>query len=38
VADQLNDRPRKRLDAATPREALNALLSNPPENRVATIA
>jgi transposase, IS30 family len=36
VADQLNDRPRKRLDAATPREALNALLSNPPEDRVAT--
>ena len=26
VADQLNDRPRKRLDAATPREALRELL------------
>jgi len=36
VADKLNDRPRKRLDAATPREALNELLSNPPESSVAT--
>jgi IS30 family transposase len=36
VADKLNNRPRKRLDAATPREALNQLLSNPPDNRVAT--
>ena len=36
VADKLNDRPRKRLDAATPREVLNELLSNPPESRVAT--
>lgn len=36
VADQLNDRPRKRLEAATPREALNELLLNPPESRVAT--
>jgi IS30 family transposase len=36
IADKLNDRPRKRLDAATPREALNELLSNPPEKRVAS--
>lgn len=36
VANKLNDRPRKRLDAATPREVLKELLSNPPENRVAT--
>ena len=36
VADKLNDRPRKRLGAATPREALNELLSNPPASRVAT--
>jgi len=36
IADRLNDRPRKRLDAATPREALNQLLSEPPQNRVAT--
>lgn len=37
VADKLNDRPRKRLDAATPREALSRLLSEPPQSRVATI-
>ena len=36
VADKLNDRPRKRLDAATPREALNELLSEPPQGPVAT--
>jgi transposase, IS30 family len=36
VADQLNDRPRKRLDAATPREALNALLSDQPSGSVAS--
>ena len=36
VADKLNDRPRKRLDAATPREALTELLSEPPQGRVAT--
>lgn len=36
IADRLNDRPRKRLDAATPREALNQLLSKPPQSRVAT--
>ena len=36
VADKLNDRPRKRLDAATPREALNQLISDPPTERVAT--
>jgi IS30 family transposase len=29
VANQLNDRPRKRLDWKTPKEALRALLSNP---------
>ena len=29
VANQLNDRPRKRLDWRTPKEALRALLSNP---------
>ncbi|MHB1329912.1 MAG: IS30 family transposase [Gemmatimonadales bacterium] len=37
VADKLNDRPRKRLDAATPREALSRLLSEPPQGCVATI-
>lgn len=36
VADKLNDRPRKRLDAATPREALTQLLSEPPQHRVAS--
>jgi IS30 family transposase len=36
VADRLNDRPRKRLDAATPREALNALISEPPQGSVAS--
>jgi IS30 family transposase len=36
VADKLNDRPRKRLDAATPREALNELLSEPPQGCVAS--
>ncbi len=35
VADQLNDRPRKRLDWQTPREALTKLLSNPTETGVA---
>lgn len=35
VADRLNDRPRKRLDAATPREALDQLLSNPSQGSVA---
>lgn len=29
VADELNDRPRKRLDWKTPKEALRTLLSNP---------
>ena len=36
VADKLNDRPRKRLNAATPREALNQLLSNQQNGSVAT--
>ena len=36
VAAQLNDRPRKRLDAATPREALNELLSDQQNGSVAT--
>jgi IS30 family transposase len=36
VADKLNDRPRKRLDAATPREALQQLLSEPPQGSVAS--
>ena len=36
VADKLNDRPRKRLDAATPREALNRLLSDQQNGSVAT--
>lgn len=36
VADQLNDRPRKRLDAATPREALHELLSTQNNGSVAT--
>jgi IS30 family transposase len=31
VANQLNDRPRKRLNWRTPKEALQALLSNPTE-------
>ena len=31
VADQLNDRPRKRLDWRSPKEALRALLSEPPQ-------
>jgi len=37
VADQLNDRPRKRLDAATPREALNQLLSEQQDGSVASV-
>jgi IS30 family transposase len=37
VADQLNDRPRKRLDAATPREALNQLLSDQQDGSVASV-
>lgn len=36
VADNLNDRPRKRLDAATPREALNQLLSDQQNGSVAS--
>lgn len=36
VANQLNDRPRKRLDAATPRETLNQLLSDQQDGSVAT--
>jgi IS30 family transposase len=36
IADRLNDRPRKRLDAATPREALNQLLSDQQNSSVAT--
>jgi len=36
VADKLNDRPRKRLDAATPREALNQLLSDQQDGSVAS--
>jgi IS30 family transposase len=35
VANQLNDRPRKTLDWATPKEALDQLLSNPPVDDVA---
>jgi IS30 family transposase len=36
IADKLNDRPRKRLDAATPREALNQLLSDLEDGSVAS--
>jgi IS30 family transposase len=36
VQDEINDRPRKRLDAMTPAEALKQLLSQPPETGVAT--
>ena len=36
VADKLNDRPRKRLDAATPREAINQLLSSQQDGSVAS--
>jgi IS30 family transposase len=36
VADRLNNRPRKRLDAATPREALNQLLSDQQNGSVAS--
>jgi IS30 family transposase len=36
VADRLNTRPRKTLNWATPAEALDQLLSNPPQPRVAT--
>jgi IS30 family transposase len=35
VADELNDRPRMTLDWHTPREALDRLLSNPPQAGVA---
>lgn len=35
VADKLNDRPRKRLNAATPREALNQLISDQQNGSVA---
>jgi len=38
VAAQLNDRPRKTLDWATPAEALQRLLSTPPETGVALTA
>ncbi len=38
VARELNDRPRKTLQWRTPREALNELLSNPPDNGVAPTA
>jgi IS30 family transposase len=38
VADRLNDRPRKRLDAATPREALTQLLSDQQNGSVASTA
>jgi IS30 family transposase len=39
VADELNNRPRKRLGWKTPAEALDQLLSNPPEHSpVATTA
>ena len=36
VADKLNDRPRKRLDAATPREAIHQLLSDLQNGSVAS--
>jgi transposase, IS30 family len=36
VQDEINDRPRKRLDAMTPAEALKQLLSRPTETGVAT--
>jgi IS30 family transposase len=36
VADKLNDRPRKRLDAATPREAIHQLLSDLENGSVAS--
>ncbi|WP_139200066.1 IS30 family transposase [Curtobacterium sp. MCBA15_008] len=36
VQDEINDRPRKRLDAMTPAEALKQLLSQAPETGVAT--
>lgn len=35
VATQLNDRPRMKLEWATPSEALERLLSSPPEDGVA---
>lgn len=38
VADQLNDRPRKRLAWRTPNEALNALLSNPTDPNGVALA
>ncbi|MFF8189286.1 IS30 family transposase [Microbacterium sp. NPDC016588] len=38
VATQLNDRPRMTLDWATPTEALERLLSTPPDNGVALTA
>ena len=36
VQDEINSRPRKRLDAMTPAEALKQLLSQPPTTGVAT--
>ncbi|MCU4673171.1 IS30 family transposase, partial [Microbacterium fluvii] len=38
VATQLNNRPRMTLDWKTPTEALEHLLSNPPETGVALTA
>jgi IS30 family transposase len=38
VATELNNRPRKRLNWATPAEALNRLLSNPTDPTVALTA
>ncbi len=38
VAAELNDRPRKTLEWATPTEALNRLLSTPPDDGVALTA